>query len=585
MFAQNTQYPLTPFELNNQKSATYEEIITYYQGLAKQSRFVTMREIGNFSKKKNSTVLRTDIGKPLHLVLISNDKSIEISRQKGKAILFINNGIHPGEPEGIDASMMLAREILEQQEKDLSLQKKQGKKGTNTLLDKVTIAILPVYNVDGCLNRGSFSRANQNGPEEYGFRGNAQNLDLNRDFVKCDSRNALLFNEVFTYLKPHIFVDTHTSNGADYPYTMTLIPTQKDKLPAVLAEHLTQKLLPYLYEEMAKRSWEMCPYVNADETPDGGIYGFLDLPRYSTGYAALHNAIGFMPETHMLKPFVDRVKSTYQFLDVVLQYVQANQEVLVEVKKQADAQTQMQAHFPIRWELEAQKTDSLLFKGYEAKYKPSLVSGLPRLYYDTSAPYEKNIAYWNTYKSSLTVSKPIAYIIPQAYDKVIRLLEKNGVEMERLTEDKVFSVEMYRVEQYETSPKPYEGHYLHSKVKVKIENHTKRFYQGDYVVKMNQTANRYLVETLEPQAHDSFFAWNFFDAILQQKEHFSAYIFEDLAANLLAKDSNLANRLADEKAKNPELAKSAEAQLEWVYKNSPYYEPTHNLYPIARLMK
>ena len=102
------------------------------------------------------------------------------------------------------------------------------------------IVIIPVYNVGGALNRGSYSRANQNGPEAYGFRGNARNLDLNRDFIKCDSRNARSFNRLFNQWKPDVFVDTHTSNGADYQYVMTLISTQKDRLGGALGEFLTQ---------------------------------------------------------------------------------------------------------------------------------------------------------------------------------------------------------------------------------------------------------------------------------------------------------------------------------------------------------
>jgi len=106
------------------------------------------------------------------------------------------------------------------------------------LLDKVVIVAIPVYNVDGCLNRGSYSRANQDGPESYGFRGNARNYDLNRDFVKCDSRNARTFNQIFRTWNPDIFVDNHTSNGADYQYVMTLIATQHNKLEAPLGEFL-----------------------------------------------------------------------------------------------------------------------------------------------------------------------------------------------------------------------------------------------------------------------------------------------------------------------------------------------------------
>jgi hypothetical protein len=106
------------------------------------------------------------------------------------------------------------------------------------------------------------------------------------------------------------------------------------------------------------------------------------------------------------------------------------------------------------------------------------------------------------------------------------------------------------------------------------------FYEGDYLVFTDQIKNRYIIETLEPQATDSFFAWNFFDSTLGQKEHFSDYVFEDVAAQLLKDDPKLAEDLKLEKLKN--LANFS--ALDWVYRNSKYYEKTHKRYPIGRLV-
>ncbi|MCB0684129.1 MAG: hypothetical protein KDC32_24970, partial [Saprospiraceae bacterium] len=126
----------------------------------------------------------TDAGFPLHLAILSIDGDFDpVSlRKKGKRILFINNAIHPGEPCGVDATMMLLQDYL------LDPARREA-------LENVVVIAIPFYNIGGGLNRGSFSRANQEGPIEYGFRGNARNLDLNRDFIKCDSRNARTFNQ------------------------------------------------------------------------------------------------------------------------------------------------------------------------------------------------------------------------------------------------------------------------------------------------------------------------------------------------------------------------------------------------------
>ena len=97
-------------------------------------------------------------------------------------------------------------------------------------------------------------------------------------------------------------------------------------------------------------------------------------------------------------------------------------------------------------------------------------------------------------------------------------------------------------------------------------------------------ANHYIVETLEPQGVDIWFNWNFFDGILTQKEYFSDYVFEDLAADVLAKNTDLQTKLKEKQVSDPKFAADARAQLEFIYRNSPNYEPTHMMYPVGRLV-
>jgi hypothetical protein len=554
---------LTPYEKSDKKAtATYEEAIAHYKTLAKN--YPNRAQLLSYGQ--------TDFGKPLHLLVLSKDGLFDTAKIKAtdKRVLLINNGIHPGEPEGIDASMMLARDLLQQKK----------------LPANVVICIIPVYNIDGSFNRTSTSRANQNGPQAYGFRGNSKNYDLNRDFIKTDSKNSAAFQQIFNTWQPEIFVDTHTSNGADYQYTMTLIPTQKDKLNATLSGYLTQTMLPYLYSEMKAKGFELIPYVNSvKETPDNGISGFMESPRYSTGYAALHNTIGFMPETHMLKPYDKRVESTYKLLQTYISIIERDAKIIGKNKAKADEAAANQKTFALDWKLNREQFDEIEFKGFTAKYKPSEVSGLDRLYYDRNEPYTKTIKQWNNFEPALSVDKPIAYIIPKAWDKVIRLLKLNNVKINELKSDVKLETEMYYIADMKTAQRPFEGHYLHSAVKIEPKTQIINFYAGDYVVYVNQSTNRYIVETLEPQAPDSFFNWNFFDSILGQKEHFSSYIFEDTAAEFLKENPSLKQKLEQEKSKNPELSKSAYAQLEFIYKNSDYFEPTFMRYPIGRLVK
>jgi len=560
--SQNDSSFMVPFEKNDNSTATYEEAISFYKKLDAAHTQIQLTTHG-----------MTDVGLPLHTVVLSTDRDFDPKsiRRKNKNILFVNNAIHAGEPCGVDASMMLLRNYLE----DKSLQK---------LLEHTVIVVIPMYNLGGVLNRNSHTRTNQNGPESYGFRGNAKNLDLNRDFIKCDSKNAQTFNQIYNYWQPDVFIDNHTSNGADYQYTITLIPTQHNKLDPNLAKYLNEKMLPRLFSDMEKNDWEMTPYVFARSTPDEGIAGFLDLPRYSSGYAALHNAISFMPETHMLKPFKDRVQSTYTFMDVMIKLMHDDFKEIQTVRKTAIENTKNKTSFDLNWTLDFQQSDKIMFKGYTAKQKPSAISGKDRLYYDRDEPYEKKIDHYNYYKTTASVDKPVAYLIPQGYSDLIDRLKWNNVKVEQLQKDKIFEVEMYRIKDFKTREQPYEGHFLHSGVEVENFVQQKSYKKGDYIIYVNQSSNRYIVETLEPVAPDSYFAWNFFDGILQQKEYFSSYVFEDLAEEILEKNPKVKKQFEEKKTEDAEFAKNARAQLDFIYKNSPHYEPTHRVYPIGRLM-
>lgn len=560
-YAQNTDF-LTPYEKGNRnQTATYEETIAYFQLLDKNFETISMQEMG-----------LTDSGEPLHMVTYNNDKGFDFKKiQKDKAVLLINNGIHPGEPDGIDATMMLFR--------DLAL-------GKIKIPKNLAIVTIPVYNIGGALNRNSFSRANQNGPESYGFRGNARNYDLNRDFLKSDTRNARSFAQIFHLANPDIFIDNHVSNGADYQYTFTYIATHYQKLGGNLGKFWDSDMLPALLSDLKKKKIESVPYVNIhDEKPDGGFDAMMDYPRYSTGFASLFNTIGSMPETHMLKDYASRVKVTYEYMISTIEYADKNHAKIKKLRKENLQNYLPGQKYTLLWKTDPDKISSIPFLGYEGGYKPSEISGKPRLFYDRSKPFSKTIPYHKEYKPSLEVIIPEAYVIPKAWWTIIELLKINNIEMTPLEKDVEFEVESYRIKDYKTSTSAYEGHYPHNTVNISTTKKKVLFKKGDFLIKTQQPGVKYLLETLEPQGNDSYFAWNFFDSILQQKEYFSAYVFEDLAKQLLEKNPEMKAEFEKKKSEDPKFSDSGEAQLDWVYRHSDYYEKSHMEYPVFRIMK
>ncbi len=540
----------------------FREVIRQYELLAHTYDMVKLKEIGF-----------TDGGFPLHVFIISGKKCFtkEDADKNQLPVILINNGIHPGEPDGIDASLQLAKDILSHPEQYADI------------LQKVVICIIPIYNVDGAVNRGCCSRANQNGPEEYGFRGNAKNLDLNRDFMKMDSKNAESFVKIFQTWQPHLFIDTHVSDGADYQYTMTYVLSQKNKMNAKLANYQDNVLLPAVQEAMTKNKMEMTPYVESiGETPETGISAFLETARFSTGYTALFDCMGIITETHMLKPYNDRVWATYWFLLSTIQQVAIDTKQIIDLKNTAKKETTQMKSFSTGWKLDTLHFLELNFKGYEAGHKASEVSGKPRLYYDRTKPYTKKIKFFTDYTLDVEIKLPSYYIIPQAWTRAIDNLKLNRVEVDYLKRDTTIKVESMYIEKYETVKTPYESHYLHYGTKIRYEKQSVIFMKGDVIIKMNTPANRFVAEALEPQAQDSYFCWNYFDGVLQQKEWFSDYVFEDIAARLLKEHPELKTELEEAKKTNFKLSEDSEAQLLWVYRHSPYYEKTHNRLPVFR---
>ncbi len=552
---------LTRYELSGgTQTASYAEAIDWYNRLDQQSGTIQMTSAG-----------RTDVAHPLHVVYYSGDKRFDVRKWKeqNKVIILINNGIHPGEPDGIDASMMLLR--------DAAL-------GKIKVPEQVVLAVIPIFNIGGALNRGSYSRANQNGPEAFGFRGNAQNLDLNRDFIKMDARETQSLVKLFHQLNPDIFIDNHVSNGADYQHVMTLLSGNEQKTGSVLGSYLSRELEPWIYKDMALKGFDLVPYVNHwGHTPDSGWRQFYDLPRFASGFTALFGTLAFVPETHMLKPYNQRVKATYELMVSFIRFAGENGERIKDIRRQEAEQIAQAKELVIDWQVDTTRFTGIAFKGYEAAYKPSEVSGLPRLYYDKNKPYEKTVRFYNYFLPAATATVPRYYIIRQGWHRVVSRLKMNGVQMSQLRQDSTVELTTYRITDYETSRRPYEGHYLHSKVRFKTGRETVRLLKGDYLIPLNQPARRYLVETLEPNAPDAFFAWGFFDAILQQKEYFSDYVFEDEAARLLSQQPSLREKLQARKTADSSFAKDAEAQLDFIYRNSPWYEPSHLLYPVFRI--
>ncbi len=544
---------------------TYEEMVAFFEAYAVEHEDIALYNMGD-----------SDYGLPIYLCVLNAEKDSSLTFQKAKkeASVLVNNAIHPGEPCGINAVMQVVIEYANMP--------KAAKKGF-----PIT-AIIPAYSIGGMKNRGSYSRANQDGPLEYGFRGNARNLDLNRDFIKMDSKNAWVFAKIFHAIDPEVFIDTHTTNGADYQYVMTYIVPLYDRMQAPIRDVLYDDLLPYLHTNMAQKwSYDLIPYVvSMGKTPDDGITAFNSSPRYAMGYADAFNSLSFTTEAHMLKSYPERVRSTYAFIVETIAWTKTNKDKVKKAREAAFQLQQQEQSFPFQFRPDTSAQDSILFKGYAHNYTPSSLTAQDRLLYDTNKPYEKYIPHQFRFYAEKEAKLPAYYVVGGQEKAVIGRLIQNEVEFHRLTSDTVIpQLTRFYVDEFSSAATPYEGHFLHQKVAV-TEQQAKNFSlkKGDILIPTNQRNKLFIAAVLEPEMEDSYFRWNFFDSYLMQKEYFSPYIFEEIAVQFLAENPEIEKAYRAKQKEDETFAANRWAQLYWIYKRTPHFEAdTFRVLPVYKI--
>lgn len=554
-------------ETNYRKTSTYDEAIAYSKRLVAASPWIKYRSIGKSGEGR-------DI--PLLIAAGRNEFTAAAARKSGKAVIFIQAGIHAGEIDGKDAGLALLRDIA-------------VTKTRRELLDNAIILFIPIYNVDGHENRDPYKRINQNGPDEMGFRANATNLNLNRDYMKADAPETRAWLALWNEWKPDLFIDCHVTDGADFQYNVTYEYAHFQEVSPFIKnwmdEHFDGKIVP----KVEKEGNILTHYVEfAGREVTGGIATFIATPRYATGYSAIRNRPGLLIETHSLKPYKSRVRGTYDILRYTIEEAGRERASLFEANKKADAGTiergktyDRSRQFPLRLSV-SDKATQINFRGVDYKFEDSPISGGKRIIYGTK-PVDYTIPRYDEGKVTASVAPPLAYIIPAQYHNVVELLRAHGVVLTRIESPLLADVESYRLSEPKWGSASFENKITLSAKKTVI-NEQRTFPEGSWMVRMAQENANVAIHLLEPDSPDSLLYWGFFNSIFEQKEYGESYMIEKIALGLFAKDPELKRRF-DEKLKDPEFAKSPGARLRFIYENSPYFTGQKvGVYPIARVL-
>jgi murein tripeptide amidase MpaA len=557
---------ITKFEESDYLSTNnYDESISYFQRIADHSEFAKLKTIGISPQ-----------GRELKCLIVSKDKIFDAAKAKKSknAIILINNGIHAGEIEGKDASMLMLREILITGE-------------SSELIDNVILLIIPVFNIDGHERSSPYGRINQNGPSEMGWRTTAQNFNLNRDFTKADSPVMKAFLKLFNTWLPDILIDTHTTDGADFQYTITYAISKHQDIPPLSREIAINELIPQIEKDVNNSGFQISPFVGfIDGDYNNGIRDWIPNPRFSNGYAAAQNRIGILIETHMLKPYKDRVFSTKALLESVINYSNKNSKKLKMASLQADEYAidyylKEHAAFPLDYEPSKDSID-FLYKGFVKQLVNSKIAGKKIVKY-TNEKTERIIPYYNKANIVDSVFIPNAYIIPQEWKDLIQIIKLHGIRVDQIVDAKTLSVEKYKFNNVSFDSTPYEGRLIPN-FDYEILTDEIETIPGDYIVNSNQRSLGMIVHLLEPKAEDSFIKWGFMNIIFERKEYFEDYSMEPIAQQMYSESEALRNEFKNLVESDSVFANSVDERLNFFYERSPYYDEKHNFYPILRVV-
>lgn len=574
-FTEKSAYRSTP---------NYEETMSYIRRVAASApQMVKLEPFGE-----------TGEGRTLWTVIVSGKGMFEPAevRKANLPVVLIQNGIHAGEIDGKDASLVLLR--------DMVATKTQAK-----LLNRVVIVIIPVYNVDGHERISRYNRINQNGPEEMGWRTTAINLNLNRDYMKADCPETRAFLKLWDKWLPDFYIDNHVTDGADYAYDITYSIDHGPDVNPGLAKWVKEAFFPFVNASVRTTGHKISPYIELADPfdPSKGIAIGQSAPRFSTGFAILQNRPGMLVEMHMLKDYRTRVTGNYELLRATLEVVNRDAEQLVRLNRASDASTVESGKNGGKVPLTLAptgETKPFEYEGFKFRVTDSEVSGTKRIEY-TNEPITMTIPIQTTLKIVDQVTTPVAYIIPAQWTKITDVLSAHGIEQQRITKPLTVDVERYRCATPVWSANPFEGRHTASFTGVpmgdagfnrpvrpsdacKLETDKVTYPAGSVVVPMAQRAAKVALHFLEPEAPDSTVAWGFMDAIFEQKEYPESYVMEKMAREMMAADPKLKEEFDKKLATDKDFASNPIARLGFFYLRTPYYsEQRVGLYPIARL--
>jgi hypothetical protein len=548
---------ITPFEAGGQKTTPrYDETFAWLRRLVVASPNLRMVSLGKSAE-----------GRDIWLVIASKERAFtpEAMRRSGKPILLAQAGIHSGEIDGKDAGMMLLRDMTV--------------RGTKRdLLDGANFLFIPILSVDAHERFSAFSRINQRGPVEGGWRTNARNLNINRDYTKADTEEMQSLLRAIDAWQPDMYVDLHVTDGGDYQYDVTFGWNGPAAFSPATARWLQQAFRPAVTKDLEAGGHIPGRLIFVDDPLSGIATGQGD-PRFSNSYGDARHIASILVENHSLKPYDQRVFGMYVFLESALRLLARDAAALRAAE--ATDRKDMTRPVPLAWATPANPTtEEVEIRGIASRKSLSPISGGVRTEW-LGEPVTKRAPLVYASEVTLSVTKPKAWWVPAAWKDVIDRLALHGIRFERITAPREVDVTMYRFGQPAFADSQFEGR-VRVTAPATTEKRKETFPAGSIRVPADQPLGTLAAVLLEPVSPDSFFQWGFFHSILAVTEYVEGYIMEPMAERMMAEDPKLAEEFRAKVESEPEFRSNPQARLWWFYQRTPFYDQRARLYPVGR---
>jgi murein tripeptide amidase MpaA len=548
---------VTPSERDQLRTTPrYDETVVYLKRLVAAVPQLRMISIG-----------KSDQGRDVWMVIASKERAFtpEAMRKNGKPTLLAQGGIHSGEIEGKDAGLMLLRDMTV--------------RGTKReLLDGANFLFVPIFNVDGHERFSRFTRINQRGPEEGGWRTNARNLNLNRDYMKADTAEMRAMIRTIDAWNPDLYIDLHVTDGADYQYDVTYGWNGPAGFSPAISNWLDSSLRPAVDRGLQQMGHIPGPLIFTDDPLAGVALGQSD-PRLSHSYADARHMAAILVENHSLKPYDQRVLGMYVLLEHTMRTIARDAAAL-----RTATQTERTRHaktIPLAWRVPPNVVpEQIEILGIESRKTLSAISGGVRTEW-LGKPVTMRAPMFQASEVTASVARPTAYWVPPQWRDVIELIELHGIRHERIAAPREVEVTMDRFAEPVFATSQFEGH-VRVTAAATTEKRRELFPAGTLRIPTDQDLGTLAVLLLEPSSPDSFFQWGFFNSILSPTEYVEGYIMEPMAERMLAEDPKLAEEFRRKVETDATFRGNPTARLQWLYERTPFYDERARLYPVGR---